>query len=198
MNEWLSSAFSLVCGQHPGHIWMPGGIELPFCQRCTGLYVGAACAVALHLLCRLAFTGRFRWLHALFLLQMIPFGFHWLPQGPALRTVTGALFAFGLVAYLLPGPCEELRARRLARSRGAAEYWAGLAVVLAALLATARWGGVAGGVLLEWAGLLGALSLAALVLLNLFLLSGQACSAFRRRIRRHPPTAAALAAPPRP
>jgi len=47
----------------------------------------------------------FRWLHGLFLLLMVPFGFHWLPQGPVLRCETGILFGFGIVAYLwlVPG-----------------------------------------------------------------------------------------------
>jgi hypothetical protein len=44
---------------------------------------------------------------------MVPFGFHWVPQGPMLRTVTGLLFGFGLVAYLRLGFDEVTKARRL-------------------------------------------------------------------------------------
>jgi hypothetical protein len=46
-------------------------------------------------------TGRFLEIHGLFLLVMVPFGYHWLPQGPVLRTVTGLLFGAGLVSFLM-------------------------------------------------------------------------------------------------
>jgi hypothetical protein len=45
-------------------------------------------------------TERFLEAHGGFLLLMAPFGFHWLPQGPVLRTITGLLFGFGLFAFL--------------------------------------------------------------------------------------------------
>ncbi len=73
---------------------------LPCCQRCLGLYVGAAVAAGSHLWLRPRLTGRFLELHGAFLLCMLPFGFHWLPQGPLLRTITGVLFGFGVVTFL--------------------------------------------------------------------------------------------------
>jgi len=100
MLEILTHWFAAVCGQDPGHTWAPGGILLPCCQRCTGLYVGAGVAALLHLWLRPRLTSRFLEMHGAFLLLMIPFGFHWLPQGPALRTLTGVLFGFGVVAFL--------------------------------------------------------------------------------------------------
>jgi len=108
--EWLAAVFSLVCGQNPTHTWAPAGVILPCCQRCTGLYTGAALAVLLQLLLQPRLTDRFLQLHGLFLLQMVPFGFHWLPQGPLVRTLTGLLFGFGVVAFLFCLP----RARRCA------------------------------------------------------------------------------------
>ncbi len=73
---------------------------MPCCQRCAGLYTGALAAVLLHWICKPRLTGRFLEIHGLFLLVMIPFGYHWLPQGPALRAGTGVLFGFGLVTFL--------------------------------------------------------------------------------------------------
>jgi uncharacterized membrane protein len=101
MSDLLQHLFGWICGQNPGHTWSPGGELLPCCQRCTGLYVGACVAAGLHLLRHPAPTNRWLWLNGGFLLFMVPFGFHWLPQGPELRAITGVLFGFGLVAFLL-------------------------------------------------------------------------------------------------
>jgi uncharacterized membrane protein len=98
--ETLNHTFSWVCGQNPDHTWIPGGLPLPCCQRCTGLYVGAAVAVLLHLALKPLPTARFLQIHGLFLLLMVPFGFHWLPQGELLRAGTGVLFGFGVVTFL--------------------------------------------------------------------------------------------------
>jgi len=100
MPDLLQHLFGWICGQNPDHTWSPGGELLPFCQRCTGLYVGACAAAVWHLLLRPAPTNHWLWLNGGFLLFMIPFGFHWLPQGPVLRAITGVLFGFGLVAFL--------------------------------------------------------------------------------------------------
>ena len=100
MFETLKHLFSFFCGQNPGHTWAPAGLLLPCCERCAGLYVGAAVASVLHLWLRPRPSNRFLQVHGAFLLLMVPFGFHWLPQGPVLRTVTGALFGFGVVTFL--------------------------------------------------------------------------------------------------
>jgi hypothetical protein len=57
-------------------------------------------AALLHLWLRPPLTGRFLQAHGGFLLLMAPFGFHWLPQGPVLRTITGLLFGFGIFTFL--------------------------------------------------------------------------------------------------
>ena len=100
MIEGLFHLFAAVCGQNPGHTWAPGGMLLPCCQRCTGLYVGAGVAGLLHLWLRPRLSGRFLEIHGAFLIFMVPFGFHWVADGPALRTVTGVLFGFGVVTCL--------------------------------------------------------------------------------------------------
>ncbi len=95
----LTQVFSHVCGQ-TAHTWAPGGELLPCCQRCTGLYAGALVAALLHGICRPRLSGHFLEVHGGFLLLMVPFGYHWLPQNAALRGVTGVLFGAGLVTFL--------------------------------------------------------------------------------------------------
>src|SRR5690348_15437011 len=100
MVNYLPQFFSAVCGQNPDHSWAPGGIWLPFCQRCTGLYCGAGVAALLHLWLKPKPTPRFLAVHTGFLVLMVPFGFHWLPQGAILRSVTGVLFGFAVASFL--------------------------------------------------------------------------------------------------
>lgn len=100
MFDNLIHLFSFLCGQNPEHTWAPGGIPLPCCQRCLGLYAGAAIAAWLHFWLRPELSGRFLKVHGVFLLLMVPFGYHWLPQVPTLRSFTGVLFGFGVVAFL--------------------------------------------------------------------------------------------------
>lgn len=100
MIEALSHVFAAVCGQNPSHTWAPGGLLLPCCQRCTGLYVGAGLAALLHLWLRPNLTRGFLRVHGAFLLFMAPFGFHWVAHGAAMRTITGVLFGFAVVTFL--------------------------------------------------------------------------------------------------
>jgi hypothetical protein len=100
MIEILGHWFAAVCGQNPGHTWAPGGILLPCCERCVGLYIGAGVAALLHFALRPKLTGRFLQIHGAFLLVMVPFGFHWIAHGAALRSASGVLFGFGIVAFL--------------------------------------------------------------------------------------------------
>jgi uncharacterized membrane protein len=97
---WLWDVLWFICSQDPVRSWSPGGIVLPVCERCTGLYAGSALAL-------LAFCGlRVRCgvggllAHSGGLLLMIPLGLHWVPHGPVLRTMSGVLFGFGVVAFL--------------------------------------------------------------------------------------------------
>ena len=54
----------------------------------------------LHLWLRPRLSSRFLEIHGAFLIFMVPFGFHWVADGPVLRTVTGVLFGFGVVTCL--------------------------------------------------------------------------------------------------
>jgi uncharacterized membrane protein len=106
MND-LRTLFSYVCGQQ--HCWVLGGQMLPFCQRCTGLYFGACCAIVLVAVVRPRPNALLYWVHGLFMLFMFPFGFHLVAHSARMRTLTGALFGFGLVYYLALNPFTSCR-----------------------------------------------------------------------------------------
>jgi uncharacterized membrane protein len=205
MLDWLNYLFAFVCGQNPEHTWAPGGILVPCCQRCLGLYAGAALAAGLHLWLRPRLTSRFLEVHGAFLLLMAPFGWHWLPQGPVLRTLTGLLFGFAVVTYLwLPvasrilqgngglgslAPCERPADFKSAIQQIAnLRYTFGLlATLLLVPWLAAQAGGFAAYLLSGLAGL-GALALAGLVVLDTVLgLIGLA--RLTRRLRRAPSAA---------
>jgi len=137
MHATLSHAFSWVCGQDPAHTWTCDGLVLPCCQRCTGLYLGALAAFILQSLLRPSMNRNFLWVHGMFLMLMVPFGFHWLPQGPLLRSWTGVLFGFAVVTFLRLPLVRETGCLEIAgsRTKRAARYWAGLAAMLAGLAA---------------------------------------------------------------
>ena len=159
MLDVLSHLFAAVCGQNPVHTWAPGGILLPCCQRCTGLYVGAGVAALLHLWLRPRLSGRFLEIHGAFLLLMAPLGFHWVAQGPVLRTLTGALFGFGVVTFLwLP-----LNSRFTFHASRITSYFLILAATLMLLPLAAKLGGIFAAYLLSGLIVWGALALVILM-----------------------------------
>jgi uncharacterized membrane protein len=163
----LHELFAHVCGQ--ARAWAPGGVALPFCTRCTGLYVGGLLAALTCAWLRPAPGPRLLWLHGLLLLQIVPFGYHWLPQGAAASTLTGQLFACGLVYYLALVPLGRLGAWRPRAPVWA--YGATLVAGLALVQAAVRWGDARASAALALAGALGLVIYAALVLANLVLLA---------------------------
>ncbi len=168
MPELLYQAFSLVCGQSGEHMWSPGSVLLPCCQRCVGLYVGAVIAALLHLSLRPRLSGRFLEIHGLFLLLMVPFGFHWLPHGPAWRAITGVLFGFGVVTFLWLVPASQWT-HRTRGPRAAWGYALGLVLTLALLPVLTESGDRRAAWALAGLAVAGALSLAALVVANVAL-----------------------------
>ena len=100
MFDVLRHIFAGLCGQNPDHTWAPGGVPLPFCQRCSGLYASAAVAAIALLVLRPRLSKRFLESHGACLLVMAPLGLHWVPEGPVLRTLSGILFGFGVAAFL--------------------------------------------------------------------------------------------------
>jgi uncharacterized membrane protein len=160
--DLLDALFSLVCHQDPARTWWPGGVALPFCERCAGLYAGAALALVLLGALRPRATGRFLRVHGLLLLAMAPLGFHLVPHGPVLRTLSGCAFGFGLAAFLLVG-AGALRGEAGISGRWAALlYTAGGAASAAAVLLLAMSGWAPASAILAVAGAAGLLALAVL------------------------------------
>ena len=179
----LERIFSYVCGSH--HLWSPGGEALPFCQRCTGLYVGCALALALCVVFRPRPTLLVLGIHGLLLLLMVPFGYHLVWQNALIRTLTGQLFAFGLVYYLAFNPAAhlDLWGRNRRGNLGAYILWA--LAGTGALQIAVHAGGARTGTLLAWVGFAGLLGCAALVIANLVLLPP---SMLRILLRRSAPS----------
>jgi Predicted membrane protein (DUF2085) len=175
--ELLNHLFANVCGQNPSHTWAPGGVPLPLCERCTGLYVGAAVAWLLHCWLRPKPTALFLQIHGAFLMFMAPCGFYWIPQGPVLRTVSGALFAFAVVAFLWLPVRDAMERRTSECSRvsvpeeppGQRGYGAVLMATLVLVPLLAAYGGARGAYALCGLASFGALALVTLVLGNAIL-----------------------------
>ena len=169
----LTELFSYVCGQV--NLWAPGGEALPFCQRCTGLYVGGAWAQVVWLAFRPRPTLRVLGMHGLLLVLMVPFGYHLVPQGGEVRTLTGMLFAIGLTYFLALNPALRWRPWE-SRTGNERAYWAalllGAPLLLLAVHGESGWGesGLAAPVL-AWMGVAGLMGFAGLTLANLALLS---------------------------
>jgi uncharacterized membrane protein len=170
MIEHGTALFSAVCGQYTPHTWVVGGWTLPCCQRCMGLYAGAAMALICQLLFRPSPSAGYRWVHGLFLLLMIPLGLHWVPQNDIIRCFSGQLFGFGVVAYLWFLPSSRLSTvARIYSTSGLRHY--GIALLLSLLLVPVLvfWNiGLAAKVLVVLA-LAGASALCALVILHMAL-----------------------------
>lgn len=162
--ELLEQVFSEVCGSV--NIWAVGGEWLPFCQRCTGLYVGSFTALVVYGVIRPRPTPGLLWLHGALLAAMVPFGYHWVPQNGTVRTVTGFVFACGLVYYLLQIPFEWYKVRRHRSIRCAFAIILGALVLL---LVSVHFGGPAVALVLTWVGFLGLLSLTLLTSVSLIL-----------------------------
>jgi len=165
----LHAVFAYVCGQQ--HCWAPGGLPLPFCHRCTGLYAGGFIAAVACGWLRPAPGPRLLWLHGLLLLQMVPFGYHWLAQDAAWSTIAGQLFACGLVYYLALAPLVRLGLWRPASPARVSVYAATVLVGLVAVQVAARADDARAGTVLAWAGAAMLPVYAVLVLANLWLLA---------------------------
>ena len=213
--ELLHALFHHVCGQPADRTWLPGGVLLPVCHRCTGLYIGAALAVCLLLWLWPRLSRPFLALHGAFLLGMAPFGLHWIEHGPVVRTITGLAFGAAVVVFL--SVCRGLVAGDVRRrtpenppphvagygswpaadtparsSQGFADastrrYLLALGFAAGAIPALGVFGGQVAAILLTAAIAAGGLCLAVLVLLNGVALGVWLARLSRRRA--HPATA---------
>ncbi len=163
--NFLQEIFAHICGQQ--HCWELGRQTLPFCQRCTGLYVGSFVAALIIPISRLRPNRIQYWMHAAFLLLMVPYGFHLVPQGPPLRTVSGFLFAFGLVYYLMLNPLTTSQIWRQFTYQWTIVYVLLIIATVTALLVALHFGDRTWAFVVTLLGALGCASLGILVLANL-------------------------------
>jgi uncharacterized membrane protein len=186
MRETLASLFLPLCGQYAPHVWSPGGIALPCCQRCSGLYAGALIALLLQVFLRPRWGNAGQAIHGLMLLQVVPLGLHWVPQGPVLRSWSGLWLGFAAVCFLWAAPARWWALRRGSASRvpagkvspsvscrfppgSRAFYFAILAATMALVPLAGACGGPAAGTFLAAAAVGGVLALGLLALANLLL-----------------------------
>ncbi len=101
-------------------------------------------AAGLQLWLRPRLSGRFLAWHGALLGLMAPFGFHWLPQGAALRTMSGVWFGAAVMTFLrlaLPNKPDKT-ARATEPGHATRLYWCGLLAALLGIPAAASWGGI--------------------------------------------------------
>ena len=139
---------------------------MPVCERCLGLYLGALWSLVLVLALRPLPTKAMLWLHGLAMLSMVPFGYHLVPHGPVVRTVTGFVFGLGMMYYLLLVPAEMLGWERLATNRSLMPFVAVALVPLPVIVSTAQYGSAVAGSLLSLLALAGLAVTALLALGN--------------------------------
>ena len=100
IDELARQIFGFICHQDPSRSFAPGGEPLAMCARCVGVYVGFLLALPLMIVAARLPRKLATYLHGLFVLQVIPFGFHLIPNGPTVRAISGQLFALGVVYFL--------------------------------------------------------------------------------------------------
>src|SRR4030042_1569635 len=102
----LNYFFSFLCSQDPLRSFAIEGRLLPFCQRCTGLYIGLGITSFFLLPSRLYKKGlpptSVIYVNIASLLIMPVFGFHLLDPGPAWRFWSGLLYGNAVASLLMP------------------------------------------------------------------------------------------------
>ncbi len=112
--DWLGGIFSHVCGQ--GRCFSIDGAALPLCQRCLGLYAGAAITFAWVAATSLWRKGLVSWpvltANIIVLAAAIAGGVHWFDLSPAWRFACGAWTGHVFVLWLTGASYYLWRIRR--------------------------------------------------------------------------------------
>ncbi len=115
--DTLRELFSHVCGQ--GRCFASDGQALPVCQRCLGLYLGAAATAAWMAASGIWRRGLPSWpvfiVHVLMLSAALVGGLHLLDAGPSWRALCGLWTGHVLTAWLIGGAWHLRQSRRSKR-----------------------------------------------------------------------------------
>lgn len=140
--DTLFSLFSHVCGQH--RAFTVDGLVLPVCQRCLGLYLGAAVTLVWLLAARQHRSGLppggVLLLQAGLLCLALLGGIHVIDLGPRWRLACGLWTGYVAVAWLLAGSVQ-LGGRT--RTAHAGSDWPALALAAGLSLLALAWDRVA-------------------------------------------------------
>ena len=102
----INYIFSFLCSQDPSRSFAIDGRLLPFCQRCTGLYLGLGITFVYLLLTRHYKKGLppagIIYVNIAGLMIMPVFGFHLLDPGPPWRLWSGLIYGNAVASLLLP------------------------------------------------------------------------------------------------
>jgi uncharacterized membrane protein len=102
----LHALFGLVCHQDVARSFTIGGLDLPFCQRCTGLYLGLGLGFLVQVLSgshKRGLPPKGILYTAIACLLIMPVsGFHLLDPGPAWRFWSGLIYGNAIAYLLLP------------------------------------------------------------------------------------------------
>ncbi len=112
LDELARELFGFLCHQDPARTWEPGGVGLAMCARCVGVYAGFALAVPMLVLVRRVGGKVGLWVHGILVMQVVVFGFHLLPHGATVRTLSGQIFAVGVLGGLGAALSAGLLVRR--------------------------------------------------------------------------------------
>ena len=106
--------FSFLCSQDAARCFVIDGQALPFCQRCTGVYIGLGIGFVYLLLSGYYKKGlpprSILYINIISLLIMPIFGFHLFDPGAAWRLWSGLIFGNAIVFLLFPAAliiCNE-------------------------------------------------------------------------------------------
>ncbi len=105
LDVWAQEVFGWLCHQDASRSFTPDGVVLAVCTRCAGVYAGFVLALPAVVVARRLNRPLGIWLHGILVVQVALFGFDLIPHGPTTRTVSGQLFAVGVVYFLYMGIC---------------------------------------------------------------------------------------------
>ncbi|HEU5401218.1 MAG TPA: DUF2085 domain-containing protein [Terriglobales bacterium] len=188
--DFLSHLFSHFCGQV--NCWHAAGVTSVACQRCTGLYIGTLFSAALFFIFRPRPNSLSLWLHGLAMLVIVPFGYHLVRHGGAVRAITGQLFGYGMAYYLLLIPADRfdlwrpsgasLSRHLLSRAWGRSLYTMSLLAQIPLVLVIATLGSAFAIIVLSFLSFAGLMTITYLIAWNALILGTMGWTRLRERI----------------